>query len=72
MSAGTIFKLKQNSIGGQKPDPADLEIGELAMNVADKKMYSKDVGGNIFQVNSAATGTLSHDDAIAYALVFGG
>lgn len=72
MSDGTIVKLKQNSIGGQIPDPADLEIGELAMNVADKKLYSKDVGGNIFHVNASATGTLSHDDAIAYALVFGG
>lgn len=36
-----------------EPDPADLFDGELALNIADKKLFAKDSGGNVFVLASS-------------------
>jgi hypothetical protein len=41
---------KKSYTSGNIPDPARLEIGELAINFADKKIYSKDASGNIVEL----------------------
>ena len=39
-----------NSTPGKIPLPSDLIAGELAVNVADKVLFSKDSGGNIIEL----------------------
>ena len=50
------IKVKNSSDPGKAPDAADLQVAELALNVADKKLYSKDADGfeNAFIFNGRA------------------
>jgi hypothetical protein len=64
-----IVKIKRNSTAGSQPAPADLEEGELAVNLADRKLYTKDtnkvvipLGANGVQVyKQAAAPTIASD-----------
>ncbi len=57
--AGTTFKIKQSSIAGKVPSSGSLVQGELALNTADQKLYSKDSSGNIFEIGHiSAAGTV--------------
>ncbi len=47
--ANTII-LKKSSVTGKVPLPADLQVGELAVNLADGLLFSKTVGGSVIQV----------------------
>jgi hypothetical protein len=60
----TKIKIKQSSVAGNLPsgvstDPAYIEQGELAINTADKILYSKDSSGTIFAVTSGSGGSSS-------------
>lgn len=46
--ANTTIQLKRSSVAGKQPNTATLSIGELAINLTDKKLYSSD-GSNIFE-----------------------
>lgn len=48
--------LKKSSVASKVPLSTDLDVGELAVNLADKKLYSKDAGGNVVELaeNGAA------------------
>jgi hypothetical protein len=46
--ANTIIQLKRSSVAGKQPNTSTLSIGELAINITDKKLYSSD-GTNIFE-----------------------
>ena len=48
-----IIKLKQSSVSAKVPLPADLVEGELALNTADVKLYSKDSSGEVIELTSA-------------------
>jgi len=52
--AGTVVKIKQSAVAGRLPTHSAgstyIEQGELALNTADKKLYSKDSSGTIFQI----------------------
>jgi len=53
--AGTVLKIKQTSVAGRVPthntgNNTDIEQGELALNTADQKLFSKDANGNIFTI----------------------
>ncbi len=53
--AGTIVKIKQSSVAGRLPThntaaSTDIVQGELALNTADQKLYSKDSSGAIFEI----------------------
>lgn len=57
--AGTVLKIKQTAVVGRVPthntgNNTDIEQGELALNTADKKLYSKDSNGTIFEIGSVA------------------
>lgn len=41
---------KRSSVAGNKPTAAQIAIGELAVNFADKKLYTKDASGNIIEI----------------------
>ena len=47
--ANTTIQLKRSSVAGKQPNTSSLSIGELALNLTDRILYSSD-GSNIFEV----------------------
>lgn len=63
MASKTSFQVKRTSVAGRAPSLEVLEIGELALNMPDRIMYSTD-GINVFEIgskttNSEVSGTLT-------------
>ena len=54
----TVIKLKRSETPNQIPGAGALEIGELAMNLTDGKLYSKTTGGAIKEVGGAGATSL--------------
>ena len=56
--AGTVVKIKQSAVAGRLPTHSAgstyIEQGELALNTADQKLYSKDSAGTVFEIGSSA------------------
>ena len=50
-----IVKLKRSSVVGKVPDAGNIEVGEPAVNLVDKILYTKDTGGNIIVIGSGTT-----------------
>lgn len=46
--------LKKSAVSGKIPLPSDLEVGELAVNLVDKKFYTKNPSGEVVEVGGAA------------------
>lgn len=46
---------KKSTVAGKVPLPADLEIGELAVNTADKKLYTKHNDGSVVLIGTFIT-----------------
>ena len=46
--------IKKSSVAGKVPAAGDLEIGELAVNLADRALYSKDAGGSVVQLGGGS------------------
>lgn len=44
------YIVKNSTLGGKVPSAAQLQPGELALNLTDQKLYSKDVGGTVFEI----------------------
>ena len=44
--------LKKSSVAGKVPDTGDLEPGEVAINLADGILYTKDSGGTVKRVGT--------------------
>jgi|SanBayMetagenome_1026888.scaffolds.fasta_scaffold93073_2 hypothetical protein len=44
------FLLKRSSTPGAVPQPVQLQLGEMAMNTADGKVYVKKSNGTVVQV----------------------
>jgi hypothetical protein len=53
----TKIILKKSSTAGSSPLTSDLEQGEVALNLADRKLYTKDNSNNIIQVGHPYVGT---------------
>ena len=52
--ANTI-KTKNSNVPSKTPTPTDLEVGELAVNLADKKLYSKEPGGTVVELGGGGS-----------------
>jgi hypothetical protein len=52
MSNNTI-QIKRSSVAGRVPDANTLAVGEFAVNLADKVLYSKDGTGNVIVIASS-------------------
>ena len=61
-SGATTIQLYNTATASATPSAVNLVQGEMAVNVTDKKLYSKDSGGNVVQVGSgpSATETLTN------------
>lgn len=51
--ANTII-LKKSSVASKVPLASDLQVGELAVNLTDKKLYSKDAGGTVIELGGSS------------------
>ena len=49
----TVIKIKNSNVAGRVPASGDLEVAELGINLQDKKLYSKDASGSIFEIGAA-------------------
>lgn len=50
-----IIKLKRSNVPGHKPTSEQLEVGEIALNMADALLYFKEPDGTVKQINSENT-----------------
>ena len=66
----TKIKLKRNFAPGAVPTADDLDIGELAVNPTDQKLWTKDNEGNIVLLGGLQSGSSlpTSDPAIVGAL----
>lgn len=46
--------LKKSSVVGKVPAAGDLEVGEIAVNLADAKLYSKNASGTVISVGGGS------------------
>ena len=54
----TVIKPKRSEVLASQPSAGQLEVGELAINLADGKMYSKNSSGTVLEVGGAGSVTL--------------
>ena len=54
----TVIKIKRSETPSQIPGASALQIGELAMNLTDGKLFSKTSGGVVKEVGGAGAVTL--------------
>jgi len=55
----TVLKPKVSSTSLSVPAVGDLQVGELAMNLADGKFYSKTAGGTVKEIGGAGSAILN-------------
>jgi hypothetical protein len=55
---------KRSAATGNIPTPAELQEGELAINTADRKVFSKDANGVVFEVGGGDSYTKGEVDAL--------
>lgn len=48
------YLVKRSSVAGKVPLAGDLQVGELAVNLADQKIYSKNASGTVIQLGGGA------------------
>lgn len=54
----TVIKPKRSTVLAAVPSSGDLEVGEIAINLADGKMYSKNTSNTVLEVGGAGSATL--------------
>lgn len=67
---GNVVQVKRSSVAGKVPLAADLEVGEIAVNLADGKIFTKDGSGNILELGLSNCVLLSGDQTIAGTKTF--
>lgn len=66
----TVIKLKRSETASAVPTTSDLEIGEVAVNTADQKIYMRDSSG-VVVIADTATGSGSAGSAFTSFAVSG-
>ena len=49
------IRIKSSTVAGRTPTDAQLERAELCINLADRKLFSKDQNDEVFEVTPANT-----------------
>ena len=66
------IKVKRSSVLGKAPGTSDIEVGEIAINTRDSKMFSRDTNLGVFEiganVSSSTIGTLKVGNTNPYTL----
>jgi hypothetical protein len=63
-----VIKIKRSETGGSVPSAGDLETHELAMNVSDRTIYTKNSSGQIVTMSSAG---ITEAEALALSIALG-
>lgn len=63
-----VIKIKRSETPGSVPGTGDLETHEIAMNVSDQKIYTKNASGAIVQIAAAG---ISESEALALSIALG-
>jgi len=66
-----IIKPKRSETGLSVPQASDLQTHEIAMNVADQKIYTKAANGSVVTIASHVPGALTTDDLVAFSIALG-
>ena len=67
-----VIKPKRSETASSAPSGGDLATHEIAMNVEDKKIYTKAANGSIITVASHSVTTgVSEADALAFSIALG-
>ena len=66
-----VIKPKRSETASSVPQSSDLQTHELAMNVADQKIYTKKADGSIVILASHVPGALTTDDLVAFSIALG-
>ena len=64
-----VIKPKRSETSGNTPESSDLQTHEIAMNIADGKIYTKAANGSIVTIGSS--GGQTEDDVLALAIALG-
>jgi hypothetical protein len=64
-----VIKPKRSETSGNVPESSDLQTHEIAMNIADGKIYTKAANGSIVTIGSS--GGQNEDDVLALAIALG-
>ena len=68
--ATVAIRPKRSETASSVPSSGDLEVGEVAINSADQKIYTKKSDGTVVEVANASVGA-SEGFAIAVAVALG-
>jgi hypothetical protein len=68
-----VIKIKRSETSSSAPSTSDLATHEIAMNVADQKIYTKNAAGNIVTVasHSDESSSVTEDDILALSIALG-
>lgn len=61
-----IVQFKRSSVAGKLPNVSDLQVGEIALNLADGIIYSKNTTGNVIVVGSSTTSNVREGANLYY------
>jgi len=56
--ANIVIKPKRTTVGGNVPTTSEIVSGEIAVNLADKKLYVRDTGSNILELTTRTVSAL--------------
>ena len=70
-----VIKPKRSETASSIPSTSDLAVGELGMNTADQKLYTKNTSNVIVEVANSAVAGVSEatatDNAVAMRIALG-
>ena len=66
-----VIKVKRSETASATPDTNDLQTHEIAMNVTDKKIYTKAANGSIVTIASHNPDQLTTEDLLAFSIALG-
>ena len=52
----TTVRIKNSIVGGRVPASSAIDTAELALNLTDRKLYSKDQNNEVFEIQPTPTG----------------
>jgi len=66
-----VIKPKRSETALSVPQSSDLQTNEMAVNVADQKIYMKASNGSVVTIGSHVPGALTTDDLVAFSIALG-
>lgn len=66
-----VIKVKRSETAGAEPGTDDLQTHEIAMNVLEKKVYTKAANGSIVTIASHNPDQLTTQDLLAFSIALG-